>query len=130
MESTSLRTAATPDARDERYQLSDENAERIRSAEKVVSIGTTTARVLEHLAATENGIRGGSGATDIFIYPGFTFRRVDALLTNFHLPKSTLMMLVSALMGTERMAQVYAHATQNEYRFFSYGDASLLMPKE
>ena len=69
------------------------------------------------------------GETDIFIYPGFDFRATDGLMTNFHLPKSTLLMLVSALMGTERMRAVYAHAVTQGYRFFSYGDASLLLPQ-
>jgi S-adenosylmethionine:tRNA ribosyltransferase-isomerase len=71
-----------------------------------------------------------SGATDIFITPGYTFRAADALMTNFHLPKSTLMMLVSAFLGSDRIRDVYAHAIQNDYRFFSYGDASLLMPED
>jgi len=68
------------------------------------------------------------GPTDIFIYPGYKFRVTDALMTNFHLPKSTLLMLVSALMGKDRMQRVYAHAVKEKYRFFSYGDASLLVP--
>ncbi len=68
------------------------------------------------------------GETDIFIYPGFDFAMADALMTNFHLPKSTLMMLVSAFMGSERIRAIYAHAIAQEYRFFSYGDASLLLP--
>ena len=68
------------------------------------------------------------GTTDIFIYPGYQFRVADALMTNFHLPKSTLLMLVSALMGKDRMDRVYAHAIADNYRFFSYGDASLLIP--
>ena len=68
------------------------------------------------------------GVTDIFIYPGFEFRVTDALMTNFHLPKSTLMMLVSALMGRERMMGIYEHAISERYRFFSYGDSSLLIP--
>ena len=67
-------------------------------------------------------------ATDIFIYPGFEFRITDALMTNFHLPKSTLLMLVSGLMGRERIQNIYDHAVKNDYRFFSYGDASLLIP--
>jgi S-adenosylmethionine:tRNA ribosyltransferase-isomerase len=68
------------------------------------------------------------GDTDIFIYPGFQFHITDGLMTNFHLPKSTLLMLVSALMGKERMDAIYAHAIAQEYRFFSYGDSSLLLP--
>jgi len=69
-----------------------------------------------------------TGETDIFIYPGFEFQLTDALMTNFHLPKSTLLMLVSALMGQARMREIYAHAVAQEYRFFSYGDSSLLVP--
>ena len=68
------------------------------------------------------------GETDIFITPGFEFAIADGLMTNFHLPKSTLMMLVSALMGVERIREIYAHAIQNDYRFFSYGDSSILLP--
>jgi S-adenosylmethionine:tRNA ribosyltransferase-isomerase len=73
-------------------------------------------------------MRAWQGKTDIFIYPGYTFRVTDALMTNFHLPKSTLLMLVAALMGQDRMRRVYAHAIESRYRFFSYGDASLLIP--
>jgi S-adenosylmethionine:tRNA ribosyltransferase-isomerase len=75
-----------------------------------------------------SGLEAYSGATDIFITPGYRFRAVDGLITNFHLPRSTLFMLVSALVGTERMKQAYAHAISNQYRFYSYGDASLLWP--
>ena len=95
---------------------------------RVIAVGTTVLRLLES-AAQENGrIAPFSGETSIFITPGYRFRAVDGLMTNFHLPKSTLMMLVSALMGRERMMQVYAHAIENEYRFYSYGDSSLLLP--
>ena len=73
-------------------------------------------------------MRPWQGPTDIFIYPGFRFRVTDALMTNFHLPKSTLLLLVSALMGRDRIMRVYAHAVRERYRFFSYGDASLLVP--
>ena len=73
-------------------------------------------------------MRPWRGPTDIFIYPGYEFRATDALMTNFHLPKSTLLMLVSALMGKERTSRVYAHAIDRKYRFFSYGDASFLIP--
>ena len=80
-------------------------------------------------AARDSGaIAPWQGVTDIFIYPGFAFRVTDALMTNFHLPKSTLMMLVSALMGRERMMGIYEHAISERYRFFSYGDSSLLIP--
>ncbi len=94
---------------------------------RVIPVGTTALRLIESAG------RGGSvtpwrGETDIFIYPGFTFHVADALMTNFHLPKSTLMMLVSALMGQSRIKRIYEHAVQERYRFFSYGDASLLIP--
>jgi S-adenosylmethionine:tRNA ribosyltransferase-isomerase len=95
---------------------------------RVIPVGTTALRLIES-AATEDGIvRPWRGPTDIFIYPGYRFRVTDALMTNFHLPKSTLMMLVSALMGADRMRRVYDHAIAQGYRFFSYGDASLLIP--
>ena len=95
---------------------------------RVIPVGTTALRLIESAARDTGAIAPWEGETDIFIYPGFTFRVADALVTNFHLPKSTLMMLVSALMGQERMRRVYAHALESRYRFFSYGDASLLIP--
>jgi len=95
---------------------------------RVIPVGTTALRLIETAAAQTGAIGPWQGDTDIFIYPGFTFRVSDALMTNFHLPKSTLMMLVSALVGQERIRTIYAHAVQQRYRFFSYGDASLLVP--
>ncbi|WP_417742365.1 tRNA preQ1(34) S-adenosylmethionine ribosyltransferase-isomerase QueA [Salipiger sp.] len=95
---------------------------------RVIPVGTTALRLLETAARDSGAIAPWQGVTDIFIYPGFAFRVTDALMTNFHLPKSTLMMLVSALMGRERMMDVYRHAISERYRFFSYGDASLLIP--
>ena len=94
---------------------------------RVIPVGTTALRLIETAAASKR-IEPWVGPTDIFIYPGYQFRVTDALMTNFHLPKSTLMMLVSALMGVERVKLIYDHAVQQEYRFFSYGDASLLVP--
>ena len=94
---------------------------------RVIPVGTTALRLIES-AAGPGGVAPWRGDTDIFITPGFRFRVADGLMTNFHLPKSTLMMLVSALMGVERMRAVYAHAIAERYRFFSYGDASLLLP--
>jgi S-adenosylmethionine:tRNA ribosyltransferase-isomerase len=96
---------------------------------RIIPVGTTALRLIE-TAARGGAIAPYEGVTDIFIYPGFTFHVTDALMTNFHLPKSTLLMLVSALMGQERMARVYGHAVREGYRFFSYGDASLLIPQE
>lgn len=95
---------------------------------RIIPVGTTALRLIE-AAARDGGLRAWRGETDIFIYPGFMFQITDALMTNFHLPKSTLMMLVSALMGQECIRQVYDHAVAERYRFFSYGDASLLIPK-
>ncbi|MFP5508927.1 MAG: tRNA preQ1(34) S-adenosylmethionine ribosyltransferase-isomerase QueA [Alphaproteobacteria bacterium] len=95
---------------------------------RIIPVGTTALRLIETAARATGQIAPFSGDTDIFIYPGFTFRVTDALMTNFHLPKSTLMMLVSALMGQDRIRRIYAHAIAERYRFFSYGDASLLIP--
>ncbi|MDJ0822450.1 MAG: tRNA preQ1(34) S-adenosylmethionine ribosyltransferase-isomerase QueA [Paracoccaceae bacterium] len=94
---------------------------------RVIPVGTTALRLIE-TAARSGEIAPFEGVTDIFIYPGFDFHVTDALMTNFHLPKSTLMMLVSALMGADTIRAIYAHAVAQEYRFFSYGDASLLIP--
>jgi S-adenosylmethionine:tRNA ribosyltransferase-isomerase len=93
---------------------------------RIVSVGTTSLRLLESAAATDGSLRPFAAETDIFITPGYRFRAIDLLMTNFHLPKSTLFMLVSAFAGTARMKAAYAHAIETGYRFFSYGDASLL----
>jgi len=95
---------------------------------RVIAVGTTSLRLLESAAGEDGMIRPFSGDTSIFITPGYRFRAVDGLMTNFHLPRSTLFMLVSALMGLEKMQALYAHAIAGEYRFYSYGDASLLIP--
>lgn len=93
---------------------------------RIVAVGTTSLRLLESAAGEDGMIRPWSGATDIFITPGYKFRAVDVLMTNFHLPRSTLFMLVSAFSGTEAMHAAYRHAIENGYRFYSYGDGSLL----
>jgi S-adenosylmethionine:tRNA ribosyltransferase-isomerase len=93
---------------------------------RIVSVGTTSLRLLESAADERGRVHAFSGETDIFITPGYKFKAIDALLTNFHLPKSTLFMLVSALAGLDRMQAAYAHARENEYRFYSYGDCSFL----
>ena len=95
---------------------------------RVIPVGTTALRLVETTARDTGQIAPWKGATDIFIYPGFEFHVADALMTNFHLPKSTLIMLVSAFIGAERTKKLYMHAVSQRYRFFSYGDASLLIP--
>ena len=95
---------------------------------RVIPVGTTALRLIESAARETQAIQPFLGETDIFITPGFEFHVADALMTNFHLPKSTLMMLVSAVMGPERIRDIYTHAVSEQYRFFSYGDASLLLP--
>ena len=95
---------------------------------RIVAVGTTALRLLESAASPDGTLSAFSGPTDIFITPGYRFRAVDALVTNFHLPRSTLFMLVSAFSGLDTMRAVYAHAIRSGYRFYSYGDASLLFP--
>ena len=94
----------------------------------IIAVGTTSLRLLESAADEAGRVHPFEGDTAIFITPGYAFRAVDGLLTNFHLPRSTLFMLVSALMGVEVMQAAYAHAIEAGYRFYSYGDASLLVP--
>ena len=111
---------------EEAYELGSETADQISHAERVISVGTTVTRVLEHLG--QNGsVTAGQGRTDIFIYPPYSFRIVDALLTNFHLPKSTLLMLVSAFANRELILEAYEEAVRERYRFFSYGDCMLIL---
>lgn len=118
----------------ERGVLTAQAAEEINATKasggRIIPVGTTSLRLIETAAGEDGTMRPWQGATDIFITPGYRFRVADALITNFHLPKSTLMMLVSALMGVDRMRAVYAHAIAENYRFFSYGDASLLIPQD
>ncbi len=99
------------------------------SGGRIIAVGTTSLRLLESAAAQDGTIQAFSGDTAIFITPGYRFKGIDGLMTNFHLPKSTLFMLVSALMGLETMQAAYAHAIKEGYRFYSYGDSSLLLPK-
>jgi S-adenosylmethionine:tRNA ribosyltransferase-isomerase len=116
----------------ERYTLSASAAEAINRAvaegRRIVAVGTTVVRTLEHCAleATGSPLEPHSGVTEIFISPGFQFRLVSALLTNFHLPQSSLLMLVSAFAGRERVLDAYRYAVQEKYRFFSYGDCMFL----
>jgi S-adenosylmethionine:tRNA ribosyltransferase-isomerase len=108
------------------YQLTPETAQELTDAKHITAVGTTSVRVLESLASDQGSFEPQNGDTDIFITPGYTFKAVDALVTNFHLPKSTLLMLVSALMGFEEMHRVYKHAISEKYRFYSFGDAMLI----
>ena len=113
-------------------RIEPEVAERLNAARagggRLIAVGTTSLRLIESAARDDGKIAPFVGDTDIFITPGYHFKAVDGLMTNFHLPKSTLFMLVSALMGRERMQAAYAHAIANDYRFYSYGDSSLLLP--
>jgi S-adenosylmethionine:tRNA ribosyltransferase-isomerase len=115
----------------ERGRLSAETADALnatrRNGGRIVAIGTTALRLLESAADESGSIRAFSGETSIFIEPGYRFRAVDALVTNFHLPRSTLFMLVSAFAGLDLMKRAYAHAIKEKYRFYSYGDACLLL---
>ena len=114
----------------EYYCIPDETAKLIKSTKaagkRVIAVGTTSIRTLESAATAKNEIAGKSGWTEIFIYPGYDFKIVDAIITNFHLPKSTLIMLISAFGGREFVLSAYKQAVEEEYRFFSFGDAMLL----
>lgn len=112
-------------------QVSAEAAERINACKgRVVAAGTTALRLIESAAMDDGRLAAWAGDTDLFITPGYRFKRIEGLLTNFHLPKSTLLMLVCAFVGYERMRAAYAHAVAQDYRFFSYGDASFLERKQ
>ncbi|MCK7486080.1 MAG: S-adenosylmethionine:tRNA ribosyltransferase-isomerase [Bacillus subtilis] len=126
---------ATHKMHSEFYAVSASNRRRSfppRRAEgrRIVAVGTTTTRTLETIMAKFGRIEAASGWTDIFIYPGFVFRAIDGLITNFHLPKSTLIMLVSAFATKEIILNAYAAAIAEKYRFFSFGDAMLLLPSK
>ena len=116
----------------EYFEICQETVDKIVTTKanggRIVAVGTTAVRTLESIAL-QGELSSAKGDTDIFIYPGFEFRLVDAMITNFHLPKSSLLMLVSAFIGIEKMFQVYQYAIEEKYRFFSYGDAMLLEKK-
>ncbi len=126
------------------YQISREAADNLQHARHITAVGTTSARVLESAAQSHPGVSGHAvadmantlpfrnfkaceGDTDIFITPGYCFRAVDSLITNFHLPKSTLLMMIAAFIGIDEMHRIYKHAIREEYRFYSFGDAMLLL---
>ena len=119
----------------EEYHISEESAEKInrakREGRRIISVGTTSTRTLESAAYYDEGagcmqVKSGDGYTGIFIYPGYEFKIIDSLITNFHLPKSTLLMLISALYDREKILDVYREAIEKRYRFFSYGDAMFI----
>ncbi len=115
----------------EYYMVEEDQARLINETKarggRVIAVGTTSLRTLESATGPDGILTAGSGWTDIFIYPGYSFRMIDALLTNFHLPESTLFMLVSALAGRETILEAYAEAVREKYRFFSFGDAMLIL---
>lgn len=128
-----VRTARVEDhvMHSEYYRMPDSAAKLINQTKaaggRIIAVGTTSVRVLESVASEEGNVSPFEGHTDLFIYPGFRFRAVDGLLTNFHLPESTLLMLVSAFAGRERVMEAYRQAVEAQYRFFSFGDAMLIV---
>lgn len=114
----------------EYYQVTEEAAEKINRAKtsggRVICVGTTSCRTVESAAGDDGTLKAGCGNTEIFIYPGYRFKVLDCLITNFHLPESTLVMLVSALAGREQVLHAYEEAIRLKYRFFSFGDAMFL----
>jgi S-adenosylmethionine:tRNA ribosyltransferase-isomerase len=118
-------TVAGHEMHEETYSISEETASRLNAATRIVAVGTTVARVLESQPAGE--LHAVSGRTSIFIHPPYDFRHAGALLTNFHLPESTLLMLVSAMAGRETILRAYAEAIRERYRFYSYGDCMLIL---
>jgi len=112
------------------YTVTQEAADKINTARKnggkIIAVGTTSTRTLESVGTEDGTVKAGSGWTQIFIYPGYQFKVIDSLITNFHLPESTLVMLVSALAGREHVLAAYEEAVKEKYRFFSFGDAMLI----
>lgn len=115
----------------ERWWIPAQSAQAVTAARaaggRVVAVGTTSVRTLESAAARPEGFGAGQGRTDLFIYPPYSFRMVDAMLTNFHLPKSTLIMMISAFAGLEFVRAAYEEAIRERYRFYSYGDCMLIL---
>jgi S-adenosylmethionine:tRNA ribosyltransferase-isomerase len=112
---------------EEHFSLGEETARQANAAKRVIAVGTTATRVLESVADQTGQLRPVAGSTCLYIYPGYRFRRVDGLLTNFHLPKSSLFLLVCAFAGRERMQEAYRFAIANRFRFYSYGDCMLIL---
>lgn len=113
---------------EEWYSIGEEAAEAINGASRVIAIGTTSARVLETVSDEKGVVKSQTGTTDLFIYPGYRFKRVDAMLTNFHLPRSSLILMAAAFIGKELLLTAYRLAVEKGYRFYSYGDCTLLLP--
>jgi S-adenosylmethionine:tRNA ribosyltransferase-isomerase len=111
----------------EYFEIGEEAAEAINSASRVIAVGTTATRTLESAADEHGHIKAASGYTNLYAYPGYRFKRVNSLITNFHLPKSSLLLLVSAFAGKETIREAYAKAMKERYRFYSYGDCMLIM---
>lgn len=115
------------------YVLDEQNAKIINDTKdnggRIFSVGTTSTRTIESIADENGRVRAQSGFTNIFIYPGYTFKIIDCLITNFHLPESTLIMLISAFAGRDNIMNAYKIAIENEYRFFSFGDSMLIFKK-
>ena len=115
----------------EHFYIKKEDADKINNAKKngkrIISVGTTSCRVLESIADENGFVKETEGDTSIFIYPGYKFKCIDSLITNFHLPESTLVMLVSALAGKDFILKAYKEAVEKEYRFFSFGDAMIIL---
>ncbi len=109
------------------FQITGEQAEALNNSKSITAVGTTCVRVLESAPKVKGEFQASSGETDIFIMPGYTFRSVDHLITNFHLPKSTLLMLISAFAGFDEVKKIYEHAIAQKYRFYSFGDAMLIL---
>ena len=111
----------------ELFSISEDAAAKINNAQRTVAVGTTSVRVLESAKREKGKIVAQDGATDLFVYPPYRFKQVDLLLTNFHLPRSTLLMLVSAFAGREFLLRAYGEAIRQRYRFYSYGDCMLIL---
>jgi S-adenosylmethionine:tRNA ribosyltransferase-isomerase len=109
------------------FQIEEASAEKINRARRIIAVGTTSARVIESAVDEQGRVNTGSAWTRLYIYPGYRFKRIQALLTNFHLPMSSLFLLVCAFAGRDLMQRAYRQAIENRYRFYSYGDCMLIL---